>query len=182
MVITKREDVTKQGFCSILWRKRRLRGSLLLELIQFWEVGGRGKVGGVGVGALLSLSGIGREVRWGGRLVEAGRLSTFSAFRMGAYSRWALIRINTVPSVSDQYQLPVKLDQLMRIFSEFSLYYNILFVYYSFVQYHWWHSKYDISCDIWTSFLSCVYSHIPVFDFLIIIFTIIYVICRFSQG
>ena len=38
-------------------------------------------MGGVGVGALLSLSGIGREVRWG------GRFSTFSAFRMGAYSR-----------------------------------------------------------------------------------------------
>ena len=45
-----------------------------------------------------SLSGRGR----GGRLFEAGRLLTFSAFRMGAYSRWALvrgwalIRINTV--------------------------------------------------------------------------------------
>ena len=40
--------------------------------------------------------------RWGGRLFEAGRLLSFSAFRMGAYSRWALIRswalnrINTV--------------------------------------------------------------------------------------
>ena len=38
----------------------------------------------------------------GGRLFEAGRLLTFSAFRMGTYSRWALIRgwalirINTV--------------------------------------------------------------------------------------
>ena len=38
----------------------------------------------------------------GGGLFEAGRLLTFSAFRMGAYSRWALIRgwalirINTV--------------------------------------------------------------------------------------
>ena len=38
----------------------------------------------------------------GGRLFEAGCLFTFSAFRMGAYSRWALIRgwalirINTV--------------------------------------------------------------------------------------
>ena len=38
----------------------------------------------------------------GGRLFEAGRLLTFSAFRMGAYSWWALIRgwaliqINTV--------------------------------------------------------------------------------------
>ena len=48
--------------------------------------------------ACLSL--IGR--RRGGRLFEAGRLLTFSAFRIGAYSRWALIRgwalirINTV--------------------------------------------------------------------------------------
>ena len=39
---------------------------------------------------------------WGGRLFEDGRLLTFSAFGMGAYSRWALvrdwalIRINTV--------------------------------------------------------------------------------------
>ena len=52
----------------------------------------------MGVSAYLSL--IGR--RRGGRLFEAGRLLTFSAFRMGAYSRWvlirgwALIRINTV--------------------------------------------------------------------------------------
>ena len=55
-------------------------------------------MGGVGVSAYLSL--IGR--RRGGRLFEAGRLLTFSAFRMGAYSvwalirGWALIRINTV--------------------------------------------------------------------------------------
>ena len=46
------------------------------------------------MGAYLSLSG--REVGWGGHLL------TFSAFRMGTYSRWvlnrgwALIRINTV--------------------------------------------------------------------------------------
>ena len=32
----------------------------------------------------------------GGRLFEAGRLLTFSAFGKGAFSRWALIRINTV--------------------------------------------------------------------------------------
>ena len=43
-----------------------------------------------------------REAGWGGHLFEAGRLLNFSAFRMGAYSRWALIRgwalirINTV--------------------------------------------------------------------------------------
>ena len=56
----------------------------------------------LGVVANLSLSGSGRKVWWGGRLFEAGRLLTFSAFRMGGYSRWALIRgwalirINTV--------------------------------------------------------------------------------------
>ena len=32
---------------------------------------------------------------WGGRLFEAGRLLTFPAFRMGAYSRWV---INTIIS------------------------------------------------------------------------------------
>ena len=54
------------------------------------------------VGACFSLSGKGRAVRRGGRLFEAGLLLTFSASRMGAYSRWALIRgwalirINTV--------------------------------------------------------------------------------------
>ena len=42
------------------------------------------------------------EKEGGGCLLEAGRLLTFSTFRMGAYSRWALIRgwalirINTV--------------------------------------------------------------------------------------
>ena len=56
----------------------------------------------MGLVTYLSLSGSGREVGWGRRLFEAGHLLTFSAFRMGAYSRWApirgwaLIRINTV--------------------------------------------------------------------------------------
>ena len=60
----------------------------------------------MGVVAYLSLSGSGTEVGWGGCLFEAGRLLTFSAFRMGAYSRWvlirgwALIRINTVILIS----------------------------------------------------------------------------------
>ena len=84
MPVTKREEVTKQGFCKILGRTLRLRGSLLLVLIQF------------------QFQSHYRSSRWGGRLFEAGRLLTFSAFRMGAYSRWALIRgwalirINTV--------------------------------------------------------------------------------------
>ena len=34
----------------------------------------------------------GKGVGWGGRLFEAWRLLIFFAFRMGAYSRWALIR------------------------------------------------------------------------------------------
>ena len=50
----------------------------------------------MGVVAYLSLSEIGREVGWGGHLFETGHLLTFSAFRMGAYSRWALLRINAV--------------------------------------------------------------------------------------
>ena len=41
----------------------------------------------------------------GGRLFEAGCLLTFSAFRLGAYSRWALIRgwaLNRINTVIDQ--------------------------------------------------------------------------------
>ena len=81
MLITKREEVTKQGFCEILWRKLRPRGNLLLEFIHSkWLAWGWALIwvwlgGGVG-----------------GCLFEAGRLLTFSAFRIGAYSRWALIR------------------------------------------------------------------------------------------
>ena len=44
-----------------------------------------------GVGAYLSLSLRGGRWGGGGRLFEAGCLLNFSAFRMGAYSRWALI-------------------------------------------------------------------------------------------
>ena len=68
----------------------------------------------MGLVTYLSLSGSGREVRWGGRLFEAGRLLTFSAFRMGAYSRWALIRgwalirINTVSSLIVMLLLPLR--------------------------------------------------------------------------
>ena len=42
------------------------------------------------------LSLCGREWGGGGHLIDAGHLLTFSAFRMGTYSRWALIRKNTV--------------------------------------------------------------------------------------
>ena len=41
------------------------------------------------MGTCLSLNGSGKEVGWGGRgrLLEAGRLLTFSGFSMGAYLR-----------------------------------------------------------------------------------------------
>ena len=66
------------------------------------------------MGVYLRLSGSGREVGWGGdgRLFEAGRLLTFSAFRVGACSRWALIRgwapirINTVLSTTGTCLFP----------------------------------------------------------------------------
>ena len=51
--------------------------------------GGRGV--GFGCGHLFEFEWEGEGLGWGGHLFEAGRLLTFSAFRMGAYSRWALI-------------------------------------------------------------------------------------------
>ena len=100
MPVTNREEVTKQGLCKILRRTLRLGGSLLLVLFNFNFNLIITQVGGVGVGAYLSL--IGRESGWSGRLFEAGRLLTFSGFRMSAYSRkapirgWVPIRVNTV--------------------------------------------------------------------------------------
>ena len=90
-LITKHEEVTKQGFCKTLWRKLRPRigswssGKSLIRIYSLkW----------VGWGWALIWVWL-----WGGR---GGHLLTFSAFRMGPYSRWALIRgwalirINTV--------------------------------------------------------------------------------------
>ena len=103
---TKREDVTKQGFSKILWIKIRLRESLLFNSTY-----------SISISISLSLTSIFSEFSgtafsmsdivgggWGGggRFFGTGRLLPFSAIRMGAYSRWALIRgsaliwINTV--------------------------------------------------------------------------------------
>ena len=71
MLITKREEVTKQGFCKMLWRKLRPRRSLLLEFIH-WS--GWGGWGWVLIWVWLGGGG-------------GGRLLTFSAFAMGANSR-----------------------------------------------------------------------------------------------
>ena len=79
----------------------------------------------MGLIAYLSLSGSGREVGWGGRLFEAGRLLTFSDFRMGAYSRWALIRgwalirINTVLKLLTFKPQPVELMKLEHFYEIF---------------------------------------------------------------
>ena len=73
MVITKWEDVTKQGFSKILWRKLCLPWSLLLVIIQFLG-GGRGN----GVGwewVLISV--------WVG--IEGGGLGMGAYSRLGAY-------------------------------------------------------------------------------------------------
>ena len=40
MLITKREEVTKQGFCKMLWRKLRPQGSFLLQFIHSSGWGG----------------------------------------------------------------------------------------------------------------------------------------------
>ena len=69
MVITKRDYATKQGFCKILWRKLRLRGSLLLVLIQFFGEW-KGKWGGVVVGAYWVF-----EFEWEGGGFEVGAYS-----------------------------------------------------------------------------------------------------------
>ena len=99
MVITKCKDVTTQGFCKNTLKKTLSSGKSLISTYSFFW-GGRRKW----VGAYLKLSGSRREVGWGGFgcLFKVGCLLTFSAFRMGAYSRWVLnrgwapIRINMV--------------------------------------------------------------------------------------
>ena len=106
MAVTKPEDGTKQGFCKLLWRKLHLWGSLLLELNS--------------ISICLSL----RWAGWagGGRLFEAGCLLNFSAFRMGAYLRWALIRglalirINTVSLSTNNIIVPTVLHLKFSIF------------------------------------------------------------------
>ena len=62
MLNTKRKEVTKQGFCKILWRKLRPRGSLLLEFIHLSGCGGGER-----------LFEFDWEEEGGGRLFEAGR-------------------------------------------------------------------------------------------------------------
>ena len=78
----------------------------------------------------------------GGRLFEAERLLTFSAFRMGAYSRWALIRgwalirMNTVTflynSTEKLQTCPIFKANLVKFIKtlEMNFYYRIFFIVY----------------------------------------------------
>ena len=68
VIITKREDVTNLGFCKHSNENSVFGKSLISTYSIFWG-GGRGRGWGVG-----------------------GCLLTSSAFRMGAYSGWVLIR------------------------------------------------------------------------------------------
>ena len=70
MITTKREDLTKQGFCDTL-KKTPSLGKFLISTYSIFG---------------------GWQGNGGGHLFKAGRLLTFSAFRMDVYSRWALIR------------------------------------------------------------------------------------------
>ena len=84
MVITKLEDVTKQGFCKLppLWRKLRLLGSLfILVLIQFQTHSDTiTQESGVGVGAYMSA-----YSRWA--LIQGWALHVFEQIR---YLVWSL--------------------------------------------------------------------------------------------
>ena len=71
MLIRKREDVTKPGFCKILWRKLRLRRSLLLVLIQFFLA----EAGRVGRGNGWCGSGLLFEFEWEGGGLGVGAYS-----------------------------------------------------------------------------------------------------------
>ena len=83
-------DVTKQGFCKILWRKLYLWGSLLLVLFSVSISTPLKSVSEFSCAAFsmsdIIMEGWGR-CSGGGHLFETGRLLTFSAFRMGANSR-----------------------------------------------------------------------------------------------
>ena len=78
MLITKREKGTKQGFCKILWRKLRLRGSLLLALIQFQFQSHCHSSGRVGGGRLFKFDWEKEEGVWVVVMVAA-------YLRLGAY-------------------------------------------------------------------------------------------------
>ena len=83
---------------------------------------------------------IGRGRGWGGRLFEAGRLLTFSAFRMGAYSRWALIRgwalirINTVSQTALGYLVMPTQSNCIYVYVVVNFLSQVIFVFLLFLR------------------------------------------------
>ena len=79
--------ITKQGFYKMLSEENSVFGRSL-SLISTYSISISISLSlkwvGLEVGAYLCLIGRERGVVWGGRLFEAGRLLTFSAFGMGA--------------------------------------------------------------------------------------------------
>ena len=86
MVITTREDVTKQGSCKLLSQKLCLRGSLLLEIIQVLGGGGGAGRGAEG-GRLFEFECGGEEVGWRWALINFFCLLDGRLFEVGANSR-----------------------------------------------------------------------------------------------
>ena len=103
-----------ESFFKIL-RKLTLRGSLLVALSQFhWislSLRSISEFSGAASSCALHFFFFGvRGGGGGGRLFQAGRLLTFPTYRVGAYSRWALIRgwaLNRINTVKRSLQRPL---------------------------------------------------------------------------
>ena len=78
MLLTKRKEVTKQGFCKRLRRKLRLRRSLLLVPIQFRFQSHCHSSGWSGDGRLFEFDWEGEGVRVGWALFRGWALINFS--------------------------------------------------------------------------------------------------------
>ena len=81
MLITKREEVTKQGFCLKYSEENFVFEQVCYKYAMFfeWEMKG----GLVGVGAYLSLSLSAREVGWGWALIRGWALMNFFCLQHG---------------------------------------------------------------------------------------------------
>ena len=82
MVIIKRKDVTKQGFCKILW-----------------GVGGTRKGGGLGVSTYLNLSLSGREAGCGWALIPGWAIIKFFCLYSNKYGNSSSFQSAVLPHV-----------------------------------------------------------------------------------
>ena len=104
MVITKREDVTKQGFCKTLKKTPSSEKSLITtySFFLFW-VGGEMGWDGVGVGVYLSLTG--KEVDWSWALIRGWALAGGLALIPINKVRVFLVQFSPVTSESNPFTL-----------------------------------------------------------------------------